>query len=167
MQHCDVPVIFFTFAGIVKSPPRPWLISLRDWNSRYHLTHRYIQALCAAVFLAISRRSVFEFHLSVTKECVFHSPTPAPPETAAGSHKNSILWCIFQLLSSEKLPFFLFSIFHHVLQRRLCSHDIDTWKCLAGKLLDPFFHPLFKQVFSISLISDLGLSYVISSIRWE
>lgn len=117
----------------------------RDWNSRYHLTHRYIQALCAAVFLAISRRSVFEFHLSVTKECVFHSPTPAPPETAAGSHKNSILWCIFQLLSSEKLPFFLFSIFHHVLQRRLCSHDIDTWKCLAGKLLDPFFHPLFNK----------------------
>lgn len=109
--------------------------------------HRYIQALCAAVFLAISRRSVFEFHLSVTKECVFHSPTPAPPETAAGSHKNSILWCIFQLLSSEKLPFFLFSIFHRVLQRRLCSHDIDTRKCLAGKLLDPFFSPSFLTSF--------------------
>lgn len=87
MPYCDVPVILFTFfAGIVKSPPRPWLISLgaRDWNSRYYLTRRYIKAVSARCIPAISRRAVFEFHLSVTKERVFHSPTPAPPETAAG-----------------------------------------------------------------------------------
>lgn len=89
---------------------------------------------------------MFEFQLSVTKECVFYSPTPAPPETAAGSQKKSILWCIFQLLPLANPilttpPFFFFfcsnyfSLFPHVLQWQLCSRDTDPGKCFTRELL--------------------------------
>ena len=100
---------------------------------------------------------MFEFHLSVTKESVFRSPTPAPPETAVGSQENrascDVYFCYFlQQTLSQNPSFFsqtllLPSLLLRALQWQLCSRDVDPGKCVNVELQHQqgsFYH--LKQV---------------------
>lgn len=89
-----------------------------DWNSRRYLTHHYIETV-STVVSPPSHHAVFEFHLSVTKERVFHSPTPAPPETAEGISKEQLAVMYISATSFSKL--YLKTLFSPPLSLMRCS----------------------------------------------